>query len=54
VTSADLIYVIDKGRVIEQGTHVELMARGGDYHRLYNLQFAEEAETSNSVRAAEA
>ncbi|MCH7935773.1 MAG: ABC transporter ATP-binding protein [Proteobacteria bacterium] len=54
VTGADLIYVIDKGCVIEQGTHVELMARGGNYQRLYNLQFAEEAETSDAVRAAEA
>ena len=54
VTSADLIYVIDKGCVIEQGTHVELMVRGGNYQRLYNLQFAEEAETSDAVRAAEA
>lgn len=54
VTGADLIYVIDEGRVIEQGSHVELMARGGNYQRLYNLQFAEEAETSDAVRAAEA
>ena len=54
VTGADLIYVINKGRVIEQGTHVELMVRGGNYQRLYNLQFAEEAETSDTVRAAEA
>jgi len=54
VTGADLIYVIDKGCVFEQGTHVELMARGGNYQRLYNLQFAEEAETSDTVRAAEA
>ncbi len=54
VTGADLIYVIDKGCVIEQGTHVELMVRGGNYQRLYNLQFAEEAETSDAVRAAEA
>ena len=54
VTGADLIYVIDKGCVIEQGTHVELMVRGGNYQRLYNLQFAEEAETSDTVRAAEA
>ena len=54
VTGADLIYVINEGRVIEQGSHVELIARGGNYQRLYNLQFAEEAETSDAVRAAEA
>ncbi|MCH7832913.1 MAG: ABC transporter ATP-binding protein, partial [Proteobacteria bacterium] len=37
VTGADLIYVIDKGCVIEQGTHVELMVRGGNSQRLSNL-----------------
>ena len=54
VTGADLIYVIDKGRAIEQGTHVELLARGGAYQRLYNLQFAEDEQASEAVRAAEA
>jgi len=54
VTGADLIYVINEGRVIEQGSHVDLITRGGNYQRLYNLQFAEKAETSNAVRAAEA
>ena len=54
VTGADLIYVVDKGRIIEQGTHVELMARGGAYQRLYNLQFAEDEQASEAIRAAEA
>jgi ATP-binding cassette, subfamily B, bacterial MsbA len=54
VTGADLIYVIDKGRVVEQGTHVELMARGGAYKRLYDLQFAEHDQASLTVRVAEA
>ena len=36
---ADLIVVIDHGRVAEQGTHQELMARGGLYKELYSLQF---------------
>ncbi|HVM81865.1 MAG TPA: lipid A export permease/ATP-binding protein MsbA [Stellaceae bacterium] len=42
VLDADLIYVLDHGRVIESGTHGELLARGGAYRRLYTLQFAEE------------
>ncbi len=54
VTEADLIYVIDKGRVIEQGTHVELLAQGGAYKRLYNLQFVEDEQASEAVQVAEA
>ncbi len=54
VTGADLIYVIDEGRVTEQGTHVELLALDGAYHRLYNLQFAEDIQEPDAVQAAEA
>ena len=40
VIHADLIHVIDRGRVIESGTHAELLAAGKAYARLYALQFA--------------
>jgi ATP-binding cassette subfamily B protein len=38
VTSADRIYVLDHGRVIEQGSHRDLMDAGGEYARLFALQ----------------
>ena len=43
VTSADLIYVMDGGRIVESGTHQSLLAEGGAYARLYAVQFAEQA-----------
>jgi len=36
---ADLILVMNKGAIIEQGNHEELLARGGFYAELYNSQF---------------
>jgi ATP-binding cassette, subfamily B, bacterial MsbA len=54
VTSADLIYVIDTGRVAEQGTHAELLRRQGIYARLYALQFADQAEDEPSLRTVRA
>jgi ATP-binding cassette subfamily B protein len=39
ILSADVIFVIDRGRVVEQGTHETLLARGGAYARLYEQQF---------------
>ena len=44
IRSADVILVIEKGKVIEQGNHAELMALKGHYYDLYANQFVEEGE----------
>ena len=41
VQRADTIVVLDKGRIIEQGTHGELLTKGGLYHKLHQVQFIE-------------
>lgn len=41
VQNADRIYVLDGGRVVEDGTHDSLLARGGAYARLHAMQFAD-------------
>jgi ATP-binding cassette, subfamily B, bacterial len=39
ILSADVIFVVDHGRIVEQGTHETLLERGGVYSRLYDQQF---------------
>lgn len=40
ITSSDLILVMNKGNIIEQGTHKQLLAQKGFYYNLYNSQFS--------------
>ena len=39
IMAADVIFAIDRGRIVERGTHSELLARGGLYAKLYDAQF---------------
>ena len=41
IRDADTILVMDRGRIVEQGSHAELLARGGSYRDLYESQFSE-------------
>jgi len=43
ILAADLILVLDRGQIVEQGRHSELLGRGGLYARLYETQFKREA-----------
>lgn len=40
IVDSDLILVLDHGRIVEQGTHKQLLAAGGFYHKLYSSQYA--------------
>jgi len=45
IRHADLILVVDDGRIVERGTHDELLAARGAYYKLYTRQFEEEASS---------
>ena len=44
VRRADRLVVLDRGRIVEEGTHAELLARGGLYARLYQRQFRDDRQ----------
>jgi subfamily B ATP-binding cassette protein MsbA len=49
IEKADRIVVMDEGRIIEEGTHAELLARNGAYAHLHALQFAENAASRDGA-----
>jgi ATP-binding cassette, subfamily B, bacterial MsbA len=51
VQGADLIVVVDRGRIVESGRHAELIARNGVYARFYAMQFSDHGEVMAPVAA---
>ena len=49
IRNVDRIYVLANGRIVEEGSHDELLARGGEFARLYNLQFASDQASSTEA-----
>jgi len=49
VTHADQILVLDRGEIVERGTHAELLAKRGAYSRLYTLQFGGNGEAGDQA-----
>jgi len=52
VRNADLILVLQDGAIVERGTHQELMARGGIYQDIYELQLRPQEEQIREVAMA--
>ena len=46
IAHADQIVFLDRGEIVERGTHTELLAKRGAYYRLYSMQFGEDSVTS--------
>ncbi|WP_240742017.1 ABC transporter ATP-binding protein [Micromonospora zingiberis] len=49
IRDADLILMMENGRIVEQGTHAGLLAAGGAYHRLYQSQFQQAVSGDDQV-----
>ena len=51
IREADTILVVEQGRIVERGTHTELLAAGGRYAELYRTQFEDEPDEPNEPDA---
>lgn len=49
ILSADVIFVVENGKIVEQGTHADLLRRSGAYAALYNKQFREKPSENESA-----
>ena len=48
IEKADIIFVLDQGEIVERGTHAELLAQGGAYARLHEMQFSDLPDTGTT------
>ena len=48
IERADVILVMDQGRILERGSHAELIGQGGHYARLHAMQFRDEGAETES------
>ena len=53
ILAADLILVMERGQLVEQGTHAELIALNGLYTRLYETQFASDSGSSTAIEVSD-
>jgi subfamily B ATP-binding cassette protein MsbA len=51
VQRADRLMVLDRGRIVEEGTHAELLKRGGIYARLFQMQFRDDEDVAAALTA---
>jgi ABC-type multidrug transport system fused ATPase/permease subunit len=51
IKNADRIVVLKDGRVVEEGSHAELLAHGGEYTQLYDLQYREQERRNEDILA---
>lgn len=52
IVHADQILVLDRGQIVERGTHASLLATRGAYHRLYSMQFGSASEVDSMASSA--
>ncbi len=53
IVHADQIVFLDRGEIVERGTHAELLAKRGAYYRLYSMQFSAEDRVTDTVTPSE-